>query len=158
METAPAEGVLGNVTRIILKMIRDEYATLQKGKQEESELQESLQKILMDDQVDFDYTAESPLLEEGIVDHIKEYMTELETWLLETHQRDIYLIILVLNILWFEIQRNRYICSSSRAHPCKWNHYDDGIFQNRVCFFEECRKGSCISSYRCWRCSILSRM
>jgi len=79
LENAPSEAVIGNITRIILKMIRDEYASLHKGKHEESELQDSLQKILMDDQADFDYTADTPLLEEGVIDRIKEYMTELET-------------------------------------------------------------------------------
>lgn len=79
LEAAPSEAVIGNITRIILKMIRDEYALLQKGKHEESELQDSLQKILMDDQVDFDYTSNTPSLKEGIIDRIKEYETELET-------------------------------------------------------------------------------
>ena len=86
LENAPSEAVIGNITRIILKMIRDEYASLHKGKHEESELQDSLQKFLMDDQADFDYTADTPLLEEGVIDRIKEYMTELETRLLFHHQ------------------------------------------------------------------------
>ena len=79
METAPSETVIGNMTRRILKIVRDEYSTLQKGKQEESDLQESLQKILMGEEVDCDCTANIPALKPAIMEHIGEFLTEIET-------------------------------------------------------------------------------
>jgi len=99
-------------------MIRDEYASLQKGKHEESELQDSLQKILMDDKVDFDYTADTPSLKEGIIDRINEYMTELETRLLTQYKIINYSVCSNKPPYHFLFQCNRYISSSTRTHPC----------------------------------------
>lgn len=78
--TAPFETAIGNMTRRILKIIRDEYATLQKGKHEDSDLQqESLQKILMADEVDSDYTKNIPSLKPAIMEHIGEYQVDFES-------------------------------------------------------------------------------
>ncbi|XP_046440729.1 translation initiation factor eIF-2B subunit beta-like [Daphnia pulex] len=78
-ETAPSETVIGNMTRRMLKIVRDEYAMLQKGKQEESDLQDSLQKILTADESDSDYTKNIPLLKPAIMEHIGEFLAELES-------------------------------------------------------------------------------
>lgn len=78
-ETSPSETVIGNMTRRMLKIVRDEYAMLQKGKQEDSDLQESLQKILTADEGDFDYTKNIPMLKPAIMEHIGEFLTELES-------------------------------------------------------------------------------
>lgn len=79
METAPSETVVGNMTRRVLKIIRDEYATLQKGKQEDADLQDSLQKILTADEADFDYCESIPSLKPAIMEHIGEFLTELDS-------------------------------------------------------------------------------
>lgn len=79
METAPSETVVGNMTRRVLKIIRDEYATLQKGKQEDSDLQDSLQKILTADEGDFDYLKSIPMLKPAIMEHIGEFLAELDS-------------------------------------------------------------------------------
>ncbi len=78
-ETSPSETVIGNMTRRMLKIVRDEYAMLQKGKQEESDLQDSLQKILTADENDSDYTKNIPLLKPAIMEHIGEFLAELES-------------------------------------------------------------------------------
>lgn len=78
-ETSPSETVIGNMTRRMLKIVRDEYAMLQKGKQEDSDLQESLQKILTADEVDVDYSKNIPLLKPAIMEHIGEFLIELES-------------------------------------------------------------------------------
>ena len=80
METAPSETVVGNMTRRVLKIIRDEYATLQnKGKQEDADLQDSLQKILTADEAEFDYSESIPSLKPAIMEHIGEFLTELDS-------------------------------------------------------------------------------
>lgn len=79
MEAAPSEAMIGNMTRRVLKIVRDEYAMLQKGKQEESDLQDSLQKIITSDEVDFDYTKNIPSLKPAIMEHIGEFLTELDS-------------------------------------------------------------------------------
>ncbi|XP_057373397.1 translation initiation factor eIF-2B subunit beta-like [Daphnia carinata] len=76
-ETLPSETVIGNMTRRMLKIVRDEYAMLQKVKQEESE--ESLQKILTAGEVDVDYIKNIPSLKSAIMEHIGEFLTELES-------------------------------------------------------------------------------
>lgn len=89
MDTAPSETVVGNMTRRVLKIIRDEYATaLKSGKsqhsqepqqQQDTDLQESLQKILLADEVDCDYSQNLPSLIQAIMEHIGEFLAELET-------------------------------------------------------------------------------
>lgn len=85
METAPSETVVGNMTRRVLKIIRDEYATLQKGKQEDSDLQDSLQKILTADEADSDYLKSIPMLKPAIMEHIVEFLAELDSRYLHFH-------------------------------------------------------------------------
>ncbi len=69
------------------KIIRDEYATFQKesGKdhhleqQQEADLQESLQKILMADEVVCDYSKVYPNLIQAVMEQIGEFIAELES-------------------------------------------------------------------------------
>lgn len=82
-ETSPSETVIGNMTRRMLKIVRDEYAMLQKEKKEESDLQESLQKILTANDVDINYAENIPLLKPAIMEHIGEFLTELESRFLQ---------------------------------------------------------------------------
>ncbi len=79
VETAPSETVIGNMTRRMLKIVRDEYAMLQKGKQEDSDLQESLQKIITADEIDCDYSKSISSLKPAIMDHIGEFENELDS-------------------------------------------------------------------------------
>lgn len=74
--TAPSETVIGNMTRRIMKIIRDEYATLQKGDTDMQ--QEALQKNLVAQEVDFDYMKSIPSLKPAIMEHIGEYLIEFE--------------------------------------------------------------------------------
>lgn len=80
MENAPTETVVGNMTRRVLKIIRDEY-TILLGKQEDSEQQESLQQIVKADEFDesFNKPVSVDQLKELIADHIQEFVSELET-------------------------------------------------------------------------------
>ena len=93
METAPSETVIGNMTRRVLKIVRDEYAMLQKGKQEDSDLQESLQKIITADEIDCDYTKNIPSLKPAIMEHIGEFLTELDSRFFFSRIFQIYLMI-----------------------------------------------------------------
>ena len=79
METAPSDTVMGNMISRILKIVRDEYAAHLKGKQEDSDLQESLQKILLAEAGEVDYSMNMPTLKAAIMDHIGEFLNELET-------------------------------------------------------------------------------
>jgi len=79
METAPSETVVGNMTRRILKIIRDEYGSTKKGKQDEADVQESLQKILLAEGGELDYAKIVPNLKSDIMDSIAELITEIET-------------------------------------------------------------------------------
>ena len=80
MEKGPTETVVGNMTRRVLKIIRDEY-TILLGKQEDSEQQESLQHIVKADEFDesFNKPVSVDQLKELIADHIQEFVSELET-------------------------------------------------------------------------------
>lgn len=98
MEKAPTETVVGNMTRRVLKIIRDEY-TILLGKQEDSEQQESLQHIVKADEFDesFNKPVSVDQLKELIADHIQEFVSELETkyeflksFLLKSHFPIIY--------------------------------------------------------------------
>lgn len=88
METAPSETVVGNITRRVLKIVRDEYARggnnnvhseqQQQQPQPDSDLQESLQKILTADEAELDYTKTIPSLIQAIMEEMGEFMAELE--------------------------------------------------------------------------------
>ena len=78
METAPSETVVGNMIRRILKIIRDEYGSIKKGKQDEADVQESLQKILLAEGGELDYAKIIPNLKSAIMDSIGELITEIE--------------------------------------------------------------------------------
>ena len=89
MKTAPSETVVGNIIRRVMKIIREEYARegntkihSEEQQQHESDLQESLQKILTADEADLDYTKTIPFLIQSIMEAMKEFVTELETRLI----------------------------------------------------------------------------
>lgn len=114
-ETSPSETVIGNMTRRMLKIVRDEYAMLQKGKQEDSDLQESLQKILTADEVDVDYSKNIPLLKPAIMEHIGEFLIELESRFIE----EISSICIASYLLYLSFQQwNWHFGTSSRTHSC----------------------------------------
>ncbi|CAH0386647.1 unnamed protein product [Bemisia tabaci] len=75
----PRHSSVGNSVRRILKIIREEYSTLHRSKQEESDQQESLHKIVKSEGGVDDYTTIVPELKNAILDHISEFQMELET-------------------------------------------------------------------------------
>lgn len=82
IETLPLEACIGNMVRRILQIIREEYVSELKNKTEEKDPKESLHKILTaegDQQMDFNKSV--PSLKSALVEHIIEFETELETWL-----------------------------------------------------------------------------
>lgn len=82
VEANPLEFSIGNMVRRILQIIREEYTSELKNKNDETDPQESLHKILTaegDQQVDFNISV--PSLKSAIIEHINEFEVELETWL-----------------------------------------------------------------------------
>lgn len=78
----PLEAGIGNMVRRILQIIREEYTSELKNKTDETDPQESLHKILTaetDQQIDFNVPV--PSLKSAVIEHINEFETELETWL-----------------------------------------------------------------------------
>lgn len=82
VEANHLEFSIGNMVRRILQIIREEYTSELKNKNDETDPQESLHKILTaegDQQVDFNISV--PSLKSAIIEHINEFEVELETWL-----------------------------------------------------------------------------
>ncbi|XP_006618947.1 translation initiation factor eIF-2B subunit beta [Apis laboriosa] len=80
VEANPLEFSIGNMVRRILQIIREEYTSELKNKNDETDPQESLHKILTaegDQQVDFNISV--PSLKSAIIEHINEFEVELET-------------------------------------------------------------------------------
>lgn len=100
MEAAPFESSIGNMVRRILQIIREEYSSEvnQKSEADENDIQESLHKILTsegDKNIDFNQVV--PALKSALIEHINEFETELETWLVH------FLTCNVLCIIQFEL-------------------------------------------------------
>ena len=67
------------MVRRILKIIREEYVSMHRNKQEEVDPQESLHKIVTSEGDVDDYSKPMPDLQESIMEHIGEFEMELET-------------------------------------------------------------------------------
>ncbi|XP_064617122.1 translation initiation factor eIF2B subunit beta-like isoform X3 [Liolophura sinensis] len=78
MAAQSSETAVGNMARRVLKIIREEYAT-SKGKSEEGDPQESLQKLLLAEGKIDDYSITFQDLKGCIIDAVSELKTELET-------------------------------------------------------------------------------
>ncbi|XP_058795426.1 translation initiation factor eIF-2B subunit beta [Phymastichus coffea] len=80
MEAVPFESSIGHMVRRILQIIREEYYSELKSESEETDIQESLHKILTsetDKNIDFNQVV--PALKSALIEHINEFETELET-------------------------------------------------------------------------------
>ncbi|XP_014272490.1 translation initiation factor eIF2B subunit beta [Halyomorpha halys] len=73
----PSHSSVGNIVRRILKIIREEYLSLLKNKQDESQ-EESLHKIVTSEGQSDDFNKNIPQLKLAIIDHLNEFETELE--------------------------------------------------------------------------------
>ncbi|XP_024081989.1 translation initiation factor eIF-2B subunit beta [Cimex lectularius] len=78
MKQMPMESSVGNIVRRILKIIREEYMSLDKNKQDET-YEESLHKIVTSEGNSDDYSKVLPRLGPAIVDHLNELELEVET-------------------------------------------------------------------------------
>lgn len=74
-----SETAVGNMVRKVLKIIREEYARALRGKTEEGDPQESLQKLLLAAGEIDDYSTPFPTLKASVIEAINELITELET-------------------------------------------------------------------------------
>ncbi|GFT06738.1 translation initiation factor eIF-2B subunit beta [Nephila pilipes] len=70
--------VVGNMVRRTLKIIRDEYSVALCGKNEEFDIQESLQKMVIAQQQELDYTERIDSLKKSISANLRELMEECE--------------------------------------------------------------------------------
>ncbi|KAK9504218.1 hypothetical protein O3M35_010600 [Rhynocoris fuscipes] len=77
-KSMPLHSSVANMVRRILKIIREEYVTLLKNKQDDS-YEESLHKIVTSEGYSDDYKKELPQLKLAIIDHLNEFETELES-------------------------------------------------------------------------------
>jgi len=77
MGAQPVEASIGNMIRRVLKIIREEHASA-RGKPEEGDQQDSLQKMLRAEGETDDFTTPSTHLKGSIIEAINELMTELE--------------------------------------------------------------------------------
>lgn len=80
IEAVPLEASIGNMVRRMLQIIREEYRSELKNKTEETDIQESLHKILtaeLDQDTDYDIVV--PSLKSALIEHINEFEVELET-------------------------------------------------------------------------------
>lgn len=104
VEANPLEFSIGNMVRRILQIIREEYTSELKNKNDETDPQESLHKILTaegDQQVDFNISV--PSLKSAIIEHINEFEVELETWLVlirneNTKSSVLYYVIICVSV------------------------------------------------------------
>jgi len=76
-ESQPAEASIGNMIRRVLKVIREEHASA-RGKPEEGDQQESLQKMMRADSEIDDFHVPCGHLKGSIIEVINELMSELE--------------------------------------------------------------------------------
>ncbi|XP_073984219.1 eukaryotic translation initiation factor 2B subunit beta isoform X3 [Rhodnius prolixus] len=77
-KNTPLHSSVANMVRRILKIIREEYVTLLKNKQDDS-YEESLHKIVTSEGYSDDYKKELPQLKLAIIDHLNEFEIELES-------------------------------------------------------------------------------
>ncbi|KAI4495393.1 hypothetical protein M0802_008783 [Mischocyttarus mexicanus] len=78
-ESLPLEASIGNMVRRILKIIREEYRSKPKNKTEETDIPESLHKILTAERYeDTNYDIVVPYLKSALIEHINEVEVELE--------------------------------------------------------------------------------
>ncbi|PRD20893.1 UNVERIFIED_CONTAM: Eif2b2 [Trichonephila clavipes] len=70
--------VVGNMIKRTLKIIRDEYSIALCGKNEEFDIQESLQKMVIAQQQELDYTEKIDSLKKSISANLRELMEECE--------------------------------------------------------------------------------
>ncbi|XP_032800621.1 translation initiation factor eIF2B subunit beta [Petromyzon marinus] len=76
-EAQPSETALGNMTRRVLKIVREEYARL-RGHSEEGDPQESLHKLLTAGQHSDDFSSSYSQLKPIVIEAINELLLELE--------------------------------------------------------------------------------
>lgn len=106
VEANPLEFSIGNMVRRILQIIREEYTSELKNKNDETDPQESLHKILTaegDQQVDFNISV--PSLKSAIIEHINEFEVELETWLVLTRNENTKSSVLYYVIICVSVQK-----------------------------------------------------
>lgn len=106
VEANPLEFSIGNMVRRILQIIREEYTSELKNKNDETDPQESLHKILTaegDQQVDFNISV--PSLKSAIIEHINEFEVELETWLVLIRNENIKSSVLYYVIICVSVQK-----------------------------------------------------
>lgn len=77
MDSQPAEATIGNMIRRVLKVIREEHASA-RGKPEEGDQQDSLQKMMRADSETDDFHVPCGHLKGSIIEVINELMSELE--------------------------------------------------------------------------------
>jgi len=78
-ERVPSEAVVGNLIRRVLKLIRDEYHSAIRGRQEEDDTQDSLHKMMVSSSSTSDLRQPIPDLKSKIMESVEELMMELET-------------------------------------------------------------------------------
>ncbi|XP_070563859.1 translation initiation factor eIF2B subunit beta-like [Ptychodera flava] len=78
IDAQPSEAIVGNMVRRVLKIIREEYASI-RGKGADGDPQDSLHKLLMAEGKADDFSTPSHNLKVTIIEAINEYLTELDS-------------------------------------------------------------------------------
>lgn len=81
VDALPLEACVGNMVKRVLHIIREEYIAELKSKNDETDPQESLHKIVTEGDQQIDFNASVPSLKSALIEHINEFEIELETWL-----------------------------------------------------------------------------